>query len=330
MPKDRYCRAISGNPDQNLIEGFKPITPGIMVSRNLSISVFNGSWNAPIWSAMEQGYFRDNELDISIRYTASSTDLISGFDDGSYPLIFCSADNVLAYQENHAEITTQHATDAAIFLSGDSGFLYPVAATDIKEINDLKGKVIGVDKRDTGFAYVLYDILARHGIKLSEITIREMGSTEGRLGMVAGGQCQITLLRTPYQLAAQTQGLTVFNEYRMSLETYQGTVGVVHRNWLADNGQRLEAFKSAYRKGLDWFLGNPDSAKALLIKYLPQLSKELAELTFQELADKDYGLDRTMTPRISALQEVLRLRKLYEKALNGRDTAPLDVARLIL
>ena len=148
--------------------------------------------------------------------------------------------------------------------------------------------------------------------------------------MIIENRCQMTLLRTPYQLMAQSLGLSVFNEYRMDLNSYQGTVGVVHRRWLESNADTLKAFKNAYRCGLNWFLDNPDKAKSLLIKYLPHLSEGLADKSFSELSDKNYGLDLTMTCRASALQEVMKLRSNYEKTISGRSAVKIDVASLLL
>ena len=301
-----------------------------MSLRKISISVFNGSWNALIWSAIERGFFRENNLEILINYTSGSGPLIQGFYDGDYEIVFCSADNVLAYQENHAEVAIRSNPDAAIFISGDSGFLYPVGSSETKSIADLKGKVIGVDKKDTGFAYVLYDILKQNGVDLQDITIKEMGATEGRLAMVENNQCQMTLLRTPYQLLAKSRGLNVFNQYRMSLDMYQGTVGVVHRTWVKDNESTLAAFQDAYQKGLHWFIKNPTEAKLLLAKNLNGLSGSSLDKCYEELCDKNYGLDQSMKPRITALNEVMKLRHAYESQLTGRTTAPIDVSRLII
>lgn len=295
-----------------------------------TISVFNGSWNAPIWSAVDQGYFYKNGLDVSVNYTDSSTSLINGFYSGDYPLVFCSADNVLAYQENRAEVNVEGTPDAAIFLTGDSGFLYPVTSIDIKNISALRGKTIGVDKKDTGFAYVLYDIMKKNGVEIEEVSIKEMGSTEKRLGMIANGECQATLLRTPYQQIAQQQGLNVFNEYRLDLTSYVGTVGVVRRSWFNKNAHVLNAFKDAYRDGLNWFFTNPFAAMALLMKHLPQIESGLVKHVYEELRDERFGLNRSLLPNMGALREVLRLRAAYQHKLTGSNTHRIDIENLIL
>ena len=46
----------------------------------------------------------------------------------------------------------------------DTAVSDPMIAATIKRIEDLKGKTLSVDAMTTGYAFVLYDILRRHGL----------------------------------------------------------------------------------------------------------------------------------------------------------------------
>jgi ABC-type nitrate/sulfonate/bicarbonate transport system substrate-binding protein len=111
----------------------------VLLHFDLRISVFNGVWNLPLWVALEQKFFSKNKINLQINYTKSSAAMISDFYYGTYPIIFCSADNIIAYQANCAEIMIEGNPDARIFLGGDSGFLEAVLAPDIYSIFQLNG-----------------------------------------------------------------------------------------------------------------------------------------------------------------------------------------------
>jgi ABC-type nitrate/sulfonate/bicarbonate transport system substrate-binding protein len=296
----------------------------------LNISVFNGGWNLPIWAALEQNFFSQNEIHLNINYTKSSADMIAGFYSGTYPIIFCSADNIIAYQANCAEIPIDGEPDARIFLGGDAGFLMATSTPEINTISQLKSGTIGVDKRDTGFAYVLYDILSKNNLTISDVKIEEIGSTDGRLKALVDGRCLATLLRTPYQLLAKSKGCNLFSQYQMTVYDYQGTVGAVRTRWLKNNENTLFAFKRAYRQGLEWIHSHQSEAKSLLEVYIPELSPPILDEAFASLLDEKYGLDLSMTPNRSGLEGALSLRNKFRGLIAGRPQINLDFDQIVI
>lgn len=296
----------------------------------IDISVFNGGWNLPLWAAQTQGFFRTHGLNVSIHYTPSSAELVKGFHDGVYPIVFCSADNVIAYQGDRAEVPISGIPDARIFLSVDFGFLYPVLAPNIDSVADLKGRTLGVDKKDTGFAFVLYEILARAGVSLKDVEIREIGSTQNRLSALIEQKCHATLLRPPYQFIAELQGCSIVRDTGFEPTAYQGTVGVVKERWASDHAEVLGRFLEAYQYGLTWVIQNPEQAITILSDLCGDLSIELARTTYLQLTDNMTGFDRGITPKESRLVEVLRLRNAYSFDLTGLQPLHLDLNSILL
>lgn len=296
----------------------------------IDISVFNGGWNLPLWAAQSQGFFGAHGLDITLHYTPGSTELIQGFHDGVYPIVFCSADNVIAYQGDRAEIPISGKPDARIFLSGDFGFLYPVLAPNIGSLGELKGKTIGVDKRDTGFAFVLYEILKRAGVSLGEVEICEIGSTQNRLSALIEQDCQATLLRPPYQSIAKSRGCSVVSNTGFDPRGYQGSVGVVKERWASDQADVLSRFLGAYQFGLSWIYENPKESITILNDMCGDLSPELAKTTYHQLTDDVTGFDKQITPTVERLREVLRLRNGYSFELTGLHPLNIDLKSILL
>lgn len=285
---------------------------------HLPVCVFDGGWNLPLWAAIEQGFFEHRGLAVELTLTPSSRAMMQGFAEGQYPLILVSADNVVAYQQNLAEVPVPGEPDAVIVLGGDAGFLSLVAAPGIRTLDDLRGRVLAVDAPDTGFALVLYELLARAGLPQASLCIEPQGSTEQRYQALLGGRCAATLLRTPYELLAARQGCRVLARSADALPHYQGTVGATRQAWAEQHPAELKAFLQGYRQGLAWCRREPAAACALLQAHVPGLDPALARAAYGLLLDPVHGLTPDLAVDRHGMQAVAALRRRYLPATAGR------------
>lgn len=286
--------------------------------QRLSVCVFEGGWNLPLWAAIEQGFFDVRGLAIELVLTPSSRAMMQGFAEGRYPIILVSADNVVAYQQNLAEVPVPGEPDAVIVLGGDAGFLSLVAAPGIRTLDDLRGRVLAVDAPDTGFALVLYELLARAGLTLDSLYIEPQGSTEQRYQALLAGRCATTLLRTPFELLAAQQDCRVLARSADALPHYQGTVGATRQAWAEQHPAELKAFLQAYRQGLAWCRRQPADTCQLLQAHVPGLDPALARAAYGLLLDPVHGLTPDLAVDRQGMQTVAALRQRYLPAAQGR------------
>ena len=153
--------------------------PAAPVSGTLQIISFGGGFNLPIWAARDQGFFKKHGIEVQHTITADSKQVFSGLMEGKYHVAVTALDNILAYQEGQAELKFDPPSDFFGFMGSDDGFLSLVAAPDVKTFADLKGKTISVDSMSNGFSFALRDMLARNGIKESEVQWARAGGTDG-------------------------------------------------------------------------------------------------------------------------------------------------------
>ena len=286
--------------------------------QSLPVCVFDGGWNLPLWAAIEQGFFEQQDLAIDLTLTPSSRAMMQGFAEGRYPLILVSADNVVAFQQNLAEVPVDGEPDAVIVLGGDAGFLSLVAGPGFRALDDLRGRVLAVDAPDTGFALVLYELLGRAGQPRSSLRIESQGSTEQRYRSLLAGRCAATLLRTPYELLAAQQGCRVLARSADVLPHYQGTVGATRQAWAEQHPRELKAFLQAYRQGLVWCRRQPAAACALLQAHVPGLDPALARAAYGLLLDPVHGLSADLAVDRQGMQAVAALRQRYLPAARER------------
>lgn len=284
----------------------------------LTVCVFDGGWNLPLWAAQQQGFFAANGLAVTLEYTAGSRQMVAGFLDGRYPVILLSADNIVAYQQNRAELPVPGEPDAVMFMGGDDGLLSLVTAPGITTMAGLRHAIIGVDAPDTGFALVLYALLEQAGLSRSEVAIAALGSTEERYQALLQGRCQASLLRTPYELMAAEQGCQVLAQTADILPHYQGTVGAVHQHWVDTHQAQLAGFLAAYRAALAWCAQEAEAATTLLQQRIAGLGHQAAVQAYARLMDPRHGLRRDLQIDRIGVTAVEDLRQRYLATAAGQ------------
>lgn len=285
----------------------------------LRVAVFDGGWNLPLWAGQQQGLFERHGTPIELLYVRSSAELAEGLLCGEVQIAIAGIDNLVAYQEGHARIPGTRP-DLVAFLGGDRGFLSLVAAPDVAGYGDLRGRTLSVDAPATGFAFVLHELLATHGVDAGDVRIEPAGGTAQRYAALLKGRHAATLLRTPYELLAREAGCRILPGAAW-LDTYMGSAAFCQRTWAAHAHESLLGFIRAYREALGW-LTEPDhraQAAALLRTHAPELDVRLSERACDVLLAPGSGLIRDLRPIVEGIDTVLALRNRYAGGAALRD-----------
>lgn len=273
---------------------------------------FDGGWNLPVWAAQRQGYFEANGVSVQLDFTPSSGYLVKSLFDGKYDIALALMDNLIAYQEGQGEAAIPDHPDLTAFMGGDGGFLTVVAAPSITSFAQLKGKSLSVDAMTTGAAFVLRDLVARNGLTDADVTYTKAGGTESRYKDLLAGKHDATLLRTPFEVLAESSGYHVLAS-ASELGPYQGTAGYVRRGWAQGHEAQMIGFLRGYKAGMD-FAVNPANrgvVEALLVAHIRDMTPALAQKSYDLLLDPGRGLQRDLKPNDQGIATVLALRSKY-------------------
>ncbi len=278
----------------------------------VSVIVFPGGFNWPIWVAQEKGYFANNGIEVKLTPTPNSVFQLTNLIEGKFDIGMTAVDNVIAYMEGQGEAPVATQPDLFAFMGGDNGFLSLVVAPEVKTFADLKGKTLSVDALTTGYAFVLLDLLERSGLKQGDYEIAKAGGVLQRWEALREKKHAGTMLITPFDIIAKGMGFNVLQRAIDVYGHYQGLIGATRRSWAEANQGKLNGYIRAYTTALDW-LGSPankDEAIAILRKNLPQMSEQLAAQAYAELAPP-----KGFTPKakidIDGVKRVLELRSKY-------------------
>ena len=276
----------------------------------IQVISFGGGFNLPLWAAKDQGFFKRHGIEVQHTITVDSKQVFSGLMEGKYHVAVTALDNILAYQEGQAEIKFDPPSDFFGFMGSDDGFLSLVASPSVKSFADLKGKTISVDSMSNGFSFALRDMLARNGIKESDVQWARAGGTDRRFAALMEGQHAATMLRAPFDLQAKNRGFNQLATTRSTIGNYMGIVGAARRSWAANNETQVVSFIRAYRDAIRWLKApeNRPQAQALLMKYVPNMSPQIAAQSCDLLLDPQSGFFSDVQLDDKGIQAVMDLR----------------------
>lgn len=279
--------------------------------QTLSVIVFPGGFNLPLWAAERQGFFEANGVRVLITPTPSSTFQIQGLAEGRFDIAMTAFDNVVAYQEGQGEAKIPDNPDFFAFMGSDNGFLSVIGGKDVRSLSDLKGRKLAVDALTTGYAFVLRELLSRSGVQESEVTFERMGGALPRFQELLKGTHSGTILVTPFDLMAMNQGHPQLARAVDAFGAYQGVVAATRRSWARENGKAMEGFVRAYRDGVAFLYENRDIAEALLVANVRAMTPALAKQALGVLLHPDSGFFRDVRLDPQGMRTVLELRSRF-------------------
>jgi ABC-type nitrate/sulfonate/bicarbonate transport system substrate-binding protein len=285
----------------------------------LSIKVFPGATNLPLWVAASHGFLEERDLALDIRYTGGSVEQLTELMAGQHDLVMTLMDNVIAYSDAQGEVSADGDCDLVAFIGSDDGFPRFVVQPDIRRFEDVRGQSLSVDAMTTGLAFLLRRLLALNGVGDDEVQFVPVGGVLQRWQAMMRGEHAGTLLVTPFEFMGEPQKLRVLARGSDVCRSYQGNVLATRRQWAEEHTDKLVAFTAAYLEALDWLFAaeNRSAAVELLLAHLPHMTRPVAEQTCDVLLGGSGGFFRDGRFDMEGVASVIALRRDYGPA--GRD-----------
>jgi ABC-type nitrate/sulfonate/bicarbonate transport system substrate-binding protein len=203
---------------------------------------------------------------------------------------------------------------------GDNGFNHLFVQPEIVDIADLRGRTLVADVANTGWSFVLYDILKRHGLSRDDIVIHEAGAPPRRFEAMRGDETMAAaILNPPFAIHARRAGLKDMGAVVNSIGPYLGTVPYVLRSWANANADTLVGYLAGCIEGLRWVLNPANKADAInLVGERLDVPADIAAEIHAAATDPVRGLAPGAAFDLEGFRTVLKLRADFE----GRAPAP--------
>jgi NitT/TauT family transport system substrate-binding protein len=294
----------------------------------MAVATFSQSV-VPMVVAQEKGYFREEDLDVElILMTASVANmaLVGGSVDFT-----SSGPSVVGAIARGAPLKF-------VFICFNRPMHWLYAKSEIKDVNGLKGKKIGVSAVGSSSHFLVQEILKKHSLDpVRDVTILGVGTTANRFQALQSGAIDATNLTPPFNFRAQEIGLRELVAYVKQdyLVEPAGAI-VVRENLFQSDPQLIEKVIRGTLKGLLYIRQN----RAGTIPILTRLMKipEGTAAKIYDLVLPGLTADGTISPdlqkkvvdfvlRVQGIKEPLASEKVYDFAPVRKIGAELAVKK---
>lgn len=292
-----------------------------MTIDDVRVIAFPGAPNLPTFAALERDLFTKHGVNVILELTTSSIAQAKGVAAGEFDLACTAFDNVVAYSTGQGAAGDGVDPEYAVVMGATQLELSLVAEPSIQGHLDLRGKSIALDALETGFAFVLYEMLDQAGVDRAQCEFVEVGATPKRWGAVRSGEHSATLTIEPFTSLARAEGFQVIDSSSRLFHEYQGGVVAARRPVLEQRPTAVGALIAGYLEGLDWVLdpGNKSEVAELLQRHMSIADAAIEPVLASVLSPRS-GLTPDARLLADGMRTVLELR-----ARHGSRAAPDDV-----
>ncbi len=258
--------------------------------------------NPAVVISRQRGILAAHGLEVETTITRSSTQQMRGLSDGTYDVASTAFDNVLAWSgRERADI---HAVAQASERMGLPVYVRP----EIRDWEDLRGRLLAVDAVDTAYALVLRRILLAHGLDLKrgDYELDPVGATGPRFESMKSGKTFAGILNPPWDQRAEAAGMRRIADYREVLPNYPGGVFAITTAWAAAHRQELINFLKCLAEATRW--GNDPANRTEALGVL----RQALELDEEGAAKELSSLPAATELHVDGLQVPLDLRVSFE------------------
>jgi NitT/TauT family transport system substrate-binding protein len=213
---------------------------------------------ALFWIAEDQGYFRQNGLNLTLKKYDSGAEALSSVVNGEADITIGVTEYPLVWR------AFQDAPVRAVGTMDKGDFIYIVARKDrIENIPDLKGKKIGTTV-GTVAEFHLGRFLTLHGMSMRDITLVDVKTPEGWVNEVISGNIDAISTAQPYAREARNRlgDNALFWPAQSSQPLF--ALAISTDGWIEEHPDEVERFLKALVLAEEYAIEHPEEAKKIV------------------------------------------------------------------
>lgn len=253
--------------------------------------------HAVTWIAKEKGLFEKYGLDVELDYIAGGSQVTGAMLSGEVSIAQGDASSTVSAVLAGADL---------VFLGTVANVLtFSMYATpEIKRVEDLRGKVIGVSRLGSTVDYGARYVLRRFGLEPDkDVAIVQMGGNPEALAAMKSGGAQAGIFGVPTTLKAQKAGMHEIVSFLDLGVPYPMVSVVARKQYVAANQETVRNFLKAYTEGIAVAKKEKDFAKKVIGQYTKTDAEDELEETYDYYVTKIFP--RVPYTKVEAVQGVL-------------------------
>lgn len=250
------------------------------------------------WVAQEGGYFDKEGLDVNLVYIQSASTAIQAMLGGDAPLALAGGEPVVESGLQGGD---------AVFIAGISVVpaVHFMALPEIRSVQDLRGKPVGVTRFGSSTDFAMRQVLRRNGLEpIRDVPVLQF--TAGHRALATALLNRFVFAATiapPNSLRAEKGGAKLLIDMAKSGIYFPYSSIISTRSYLKKNRPVALGFMKAYSEGLKRMENDKPFSVGVLKKYMRENDPEILEAMYK------YALDYIVrVPELSreGIGEVIR------------------------
>jgi NitT/TauT family transport system substrate-binding protein len=288
-PAQAAPTAAVAQPRQTVAPTSAPAAAPIPLTKlTVSYSERVGSY-LPLMLAQSQGIFQKHGLDPELTLLTGATGmsaLLSG--------------QVQIAQIGGSEVVSAEAGGSDLVMSGNLGAVSSyvfIVTPDIKTLDDLKGKQVGISSVGGSADIATRTAMHRFGMDPDkDITILPMGSLQNRTAGLRNGAIQAAPANPPDSFILQREGFRVlFNIADLGIPTANATI-VAQRTWINSHPELFQAWNDSIVEAIALAKAHPEVGVPVMKDFLQSDDDELMRETYDFWVNKILKEPPSLTP----------------------------------
>jgi ABC-type nitrate/sulfonate/bicarbonate transport system substrate-binding protein len=280
--------------------------------RNIEVILFAGTSALPVYVAKDKGFFEREGVNVNITATPNSGFQMSNLISGKFNIAGTAIDNLIAYMEGQGTAKVDREPDLITIMGLSSTALNIVAQPEYKSIADLKGKEIALDSPTTGFAFVLRNVLEKHGFGVNDTKWVPFGGTRERLNALREKKAAAAMISEPFTTQARAEGFSMLGEIVSVIGPYQANVQIANQPWAKANEDTVVRYIRAMLTAIDWIYDPANKAEAIKILAVnAKIPEAAAAPSIDGVTSGQAAINRKGAIDVEGVRNVIALREKY-------------------
>ena len=228
----------------------------------------------------EAGFFRKNNLDVSLIFTAGGSLGLQAMMGGDVAMVVADGSTAVA--------SSLAGADVPIIASFLNTFPYSlVSLPEIKTVEQLKGGKIAVSRFGSATDLGVRMALAKVGLNAEkDATLLQIGAQTARFMALQSKNVQATIITPPFTVTTRKLGFNTLIDMAQLNIPFQLTALVTTRAYIKSHRDVVAAAVKSLIEGIHFYKTEKEPSIKIMSKYLQTTDREALEETYREIALK--------------------------------------------
>jgi ABC-type nitrate/sulfonate/bicarbonate transport system substrate-binding protein len=217
--------------------------------------------NSPFWVMNDADLLKQEGLDMELVYIASSPTVARATLAGDIVLSGANSQVIVDAGLNGADLVAMGAiTNVVAF--------YVMAAPEIKTVNDLKGKVVGVTRFGASTDFGMRMLLSKYGLEPSkEVPMIQIGGMPELAAALSKKTVFAAPMSQPMVYLAQQAGMRMIANLAKEEIPFMHIGLTTSKKWIREHRPQAKAFVRAYGRAIYFMHTHKEETRKIFSKY---------------------------------------------------------------